>query len=64
MRQSFQPSFDEIQVQRILADVADYRPMTRGQFDRFTRPYLQAGYAREVAEADRRYFRPVPQHAA
>jgi hypothetical protein len=64
MRQNFQPSFDEIYVNRILADAAERRPMTRGQFDAFTRSYLVAGYAREVAEAERQYFRRTQAGAA
>ena len=65
MRQNFQPSHDEIYVREILTDAAARRPMTRAQFDSFVRPYLTAGYAREVAEAERQYFfRRSPQHAA
>jgi hypothetical protein len=64
MRQSHQPSFDEIYVREILADVAARRPITRAQFDGLVRPYLAAGYAREVAEAERQYFHSSPQHAA
>jgi len=57
MRQEFEPNFDEIQVCSILAAAAQRGHMTRGVFDAFARPYLAAGYAREVAEAERRYFK-------
>jgi hypothetical protein len=57
MRQDCEPQFDEAYVCEILAEAAKRRPRSRGQFDLFSRPYLAAGYAREVAEAERRYFR-------
>jgi len=56
MRQEFETQFDEACVSEILAEAAQRKPRTRGQFDLFSRPYLAAGYAREVAEAERRYF--------
>jgi len=64
MHQNVQPSFDEIYVREILADVGARRPVTRAQFDGLVRPYLAAGYAREVAEAERQYFLRSSQHAA
>jgi hypothetical protein len=57
MREESEPTFDEIHVRKILEAAAERAAMTRGAFDLFTRPYLSAGYAREVAEAERRYFR-------
>jgi hypothetical protein len=56
MRERAEAQFDEIRVQEILAEAEQRRPRSRGQFDQFARPYLAAGYAREVAEAERRYF--------
>jgi hypothetical protein len=56
MRQETEVFFDEIYVREILAAAAQRGPMTRGVFDMFTRRYLADGYAREVAEAERRYF--------
>jgi hypothetical protein len=57
MRQDYKPDVDEVHVRKILDAAAQRAPMTRGEFDGFTRPYLAAGYAREVAEAERQYFR-------
>jgi hypothetical protein len=48
---------DEIVVHRILAGASQRRPRTMGEFGLFVRPYLKAGYQREVSEAHRRYFR-------
>jgi hypothetical protein len=48
--------YDEIAVQRILAAVSQRHPRTIGEFAHIARPYLGAGYQREVAEAHRRYF--------
>jgi len=47
---------DELMVQRILTAASQHRPRTMGEFGHFARPYLNAGYQREVAEAHRRYF--------
>jgi hypothetical protein len=57
MRQDSEAQFDETFVREILAEAEQRRPRSRGQFDLFSRPYLAAGYAREVAEAERRYFK-------
>jgi len=64
MRQYAEPSFDEAYVSKILADAAQRGRMNHGQFDGFIRPYLAGGYAREVAEAERRYFRYSTSEAA
>jgi hypothetical protein len=47
---------DDIILERILAAASRQRPHTMGEFAQFARPYLNAGYQREVAEAHRRYF--------
>ena len=47
---------DEVVIQRILTVASQRRPHTMGEFGLLTRPYLDAGYQREVAEAHRRYF--------
>src|SRR5262245_63262837 len=47
---------DEILVQRILAGATVRRLTNIGEFGQFVRPYLTAGYLREVSEAHRRYF--------
>jgi hypothetical protein len=57
MRQEIETLFDETHVREILAAASQRGPMTRGVFDMFTRRYLAEGYARDVAEAERRYFR-------
>ena len=57
MRQEYKADFDEVHVGKILEAAAQRAPMTRGEFDGFIRSYLAAGYAREVAEAERQYFR-------
>ena len=59
MRQEPETNFDEDYIREILEAAAQRRPMTRGVFDMFTRRYLANGYAREVAEAERRYFRSI-----
>jgi hypothetical protein len=56
MRQETETFYDEAHVREILAAAAQHGQMTRGVFDMFMRPYLADGYAREVAEAERRYF--------
>ena len=47
---------DEIVVSRILAAASHQRLRSMGEFGLFARPYLKAGYQREVTEAHRRYF--------
>lgn len=49
--------YDESYVIEILAAAQKLPPMTRDEFARFTAADLQAGYAAEVAEASRRYFK-------
>ena len=48
--------YDETVVHRILAAVTPRHPRTMGEFAHIARPYLSAGYQREVAEAHQRYF--------
>ena len=48
--------YDEIVVHRILTAISQRHPQTMGEFGHIARPYLNAGYQREVAEAHRRYF--------
>jgi hypothetical protein len=53
---------DELIVQSILTAASQQRPRTMGEFGQFVRPYLSAGYQREVAEAHRRYFGSPFEH--
>jgi hypothetical protein len=48
---------DDLVVHRILAAASQQRARTMGEFGLVVRPYLNAGYQREVTEAHRRYFR-------
>jgi hypothetical protein len=48
--------YDEMVVCQIFAAVSQRRLSTMGEFGQFARPYLAAGYQREVSEAHRRYF--------
>ena len=56
MRQELDPQWDEVLVKKILTAATGRNSMTMGEFSQFVRPYLEAGYSREVKEAHRRYF--------
>jgi hypothetical protein len=47
---------DEIVIHKILTGATQRRLRSTGEFGHFVRPYLAAGYPREVTEAYRRYF--------
>jgi hypothetical protein len=47
---------DETVINTILTAATQQRLASTGEFGRFVRPYLAAGYPREVTEAYRRYF--------
>ena len=48
---------DERLIEQIIAGARARRIKTQGEFGHFARPYLEAGYPREVMEAHKRYFR-------
>ena len=54
--------YDETVVHRILATVSQRHARTMGEFAHIARPYLSAGYQREVAEAHQRYFSGFSQN--
>jgi hypothetical protein len=47
---------DDAVVRHILVAASGRHVRTMGEFGQFVRPYLAAGYQREVNEAHRRYF--------
>ena len=51
------PAYDEPLVLRITSGATQRKIRTEGEFGHFVRPYLEAGYPREVAEAHRRFFK-------
>ena len=57
MRLQQEPDCDEILVDTILRAATERKLATMGEFGHFVRPYLAAGYQREVTEAHRRYFK-------
>jgi hypothetical protein len=56
MRLEREPKCDEILIHKIFAAATQRRLKTMGEFGQFVRPYLAAGYQREVTEAHRRFF--------
>jgi hypothetical protein len=57
MRLEREPTCDEKVVRKIITHASERHIKTEGAFGHFVRPYLEAGYPREVAEAHRRLFR-------
>jgi hypothetical protein len=58
MQIEHQRGLDNTLVSEILAAAKAQHVSTTMHFGQFVRPYLAAGFPREVAEAHRQYFRP------
>jgi hypothetical protein len=56
MNLDWEPQCNEIMVDEIVNAATQRRLKTMGEFGQMVRPYLAAGYQREVTEAHRRFF--------